>query len=398
MGLIQAFRGSLGGTLADQWKDFYMPIPGVSATAAVYPGIQIALNNNRGANYKGNVNIITNGSKILVPDGTALVTIQDGTITNIVTEPGGYEYTTNDPNSKSIFTGDGIIDSIVKTSWEKFKFGGIPASNQLIFYVNLKEIPNNRFGTQSEIYWDDSYLGTQVGAITRGTYTLKIIDPILFIKNFVPVQYLMSGAKIFDLNDMDNEAAEQLFNEVVGSLSAAFSNYVNDPTKENRMSKIQGDQFGFAKILSRVVEEGYQWKASRGLELVKTAILAIDYDDDSKMLISDVKKADALSGNRGNSFFQQAAARGMQSAGENDCGANMAFMGMGVNVAGNIMEGVKQPDAGNSYHPNFRVEQINQNQTQEDPIEKLIKMKKLLDAGVITEDEFSKIKFNLLGL
>jgi hypothetical protein len=398
MGLIQAFRGSLGGTLADQWKDFYMPIPGVSATAAVYPGIQIALNNNRGANYKGNVNIITNGSKILVPDGTALVTIQDGTITNIVTEPGGYEYTTNDPNSKSIFTGDGIIDSIVKTSWEKFKFGGIPASNQLIFYVNLKEIPNNRFGTQSEIYWDDSYLGTQVGAITRGTYTLKIIDPILFIKNFVPVQYLMSGAKIFDLNDMDNEAAEQLFNEVVGSLSAAFSNYVNDPTKGNRMSKIQGDQFGFAKILSRVVEEGYQWKASRGLELVKTAILAIDYDDDSKMLISDVKKADALSGNRGNSFFQQAAARGMQSAGENDCGANMAFMGMGVNVAGNIMEGVKQPDAGNSYHPNFRVEQINQNQTQEDPIEKLIKMKKLLDAGVITEDEFSKIKFKLLGL
>lgn len=311
MGLIQAFRGSLGGTLADQWKDFYMPIPGVSATAAVYPGIQIALNNNRGANYKGNVNIITNGSKILVPDGTALVTIQDGTITNIVTEPGGYEYTTNDPNSKSIFTGDGIIDSIVKTSWEKFKFGGIPASNQLIFYVNLKEIPNNRFGTQSEIYWDDSYLGTQVGAITRGTYTLKIIDPILFIKNFVPVQYLMSGAKIFDLNDMDNEAAEQLFNEVVGSLSAAFSNYVNDSTKGNRMSKIQGDQFGFAKILSRVVEEGYQWKASRGLELVKTAILAIDYDDDSKMLISDVKKADALSGNRGNSFFQQAAARGM---------------------------------------------------------------------------------------
>lgn len=76
----------------------------------------------------------------------------------------------------------------------------------------------------------------------------------------------------------------------------------------------------------------------------------------------------------------------------------MAFMGMGVNVAGNIMEGVKQPDAGNSYHPNFRVEQINQNQTQEDPIEKLIKMKKLLDAGVITEDEFSKIKFKLLGL
>lgn len=40
----------------------------------------------------------------------------------------------------------------------KFKFGGQPGSQQLAFYVNLKEIPNNKFGTQSEIYWDDAFL------------------------------------------------------------------------------------------------------------------------------------------------------------------------------------------------------------------------------------------------
>ena len=415
MGFIQAFRGAMGGTLADQWKDFYGPMPGVSATAAVFPGYPMGVNNNRGANYKGNENVITNGSKVIVPEGTALVTIQDGAITNIITEVGGYEYRTNDPNSQSIFAGDGIIDSLVKASWEKFKFGGIPATNQLLFYVNLKEIPNNRFGTQSEIYWDDAFFGTQVGAITRGTYTIKIIDPILLIKNFVPVKYLISGAEPFDLSDMDNEAAEQLFNEVVGSLSAAFSNYTNDPSRGNRITRIQGDQIGFAKSLSLAVEEGYQWKSSRGLEIEKTAILAIEYDEDTKALLSDVKKADALSGNRGNAFFQQAAARGLQSAGENGGGANMAFMGLGMNAAGNMMTGTKQPETPSSYQPNFGAaqgglnqgqntaqvqqnESPQQNQGQQDPTEKLIQMKKLLDAGVITEEEFKKIKFDLLGL
>lgn len=414
MGFIQAFKGSLGGTFADQWKDFYAPAQGVSATAAVFPGYPMGVNNKRGENYKGNENVITNGSKVIVPEGTALITIQDGAITNIITEVGGYEYNTDDPNSKSIIAGDGVMGSIVKSSWEKFKFGGIPATNQLLFYVNLKEIPNNRFGTQSEIYWDDAFFGTQVGAVTRGTYTLKVVDPILFIKNFVPVKYVTTGAEPFDLGDMDNEAAEQLFNEVVGSLSAAFSNYTNDPSKGNRMSKIQGDQIGFAKSLSLAVEEGYQWKTSRGLEIAKTAILAIEYDEDTKALMSDVKKADALSGNRGNAFFQQAAARGLQSAGENGGGANMAFMGLGMNAAGNMMTGTQQANTGSSYQPNFGAVQEQQNnapeqsevqqqtetpnQNPEDPAEKLIKMKKLLDAGVITEEEFKKMKSDLLGI
>ena len=90
---------------------------------------------------------------------------------------------------------------------------------------------------------------------------------------------------------MDNAAGEQLFNEVVGTLSAAFSNYTNDPSKGNRISKIQGDQIGFAQAMAQVVEDAYQWKTTRGLEIVKTAILAIEYDEDTKELMKDVKKA-----------------------------------------------------------------------------------------------------------
>ena len=415
MGFIQAVKGSIGGSLADQWKDFYGPKSNVSATAGVFPGVPMGTNNGRVANYKGNENIITNGSKIVVPEGTALVTIQDGAITGIITEAGGYEYTNDNPNAKSIFAGDSPVDALVKQSWERFKFGGVPGTQQLIFYVNMKEIPNNRFGTQSEIYWDDAYFGTQVGAVTRGTYTLKIADPILFIKNFVPVVFVSPGAPEFDFADMDNPAGEQLFNEVVGSLSAAFSNYTNDPSKGNRMSRIQGDQIGFAQALSKAVDDGYQWRQDRGLEIVKTAIMSIEYDEDTKLMMKDVKRADALSGTRGNSFMQQSVARGMQAAGETGGGANMAFMGMGMGAAGNVMGGMQQPNNPGTYQPGFgqQPQQPNdqmhgqhpndqmygqQPQQPVDPTAKLIEMKKLLDAGVITQEEFDRIKMQLLGL
>ncbi len=401
MGFIKAFTGSLSGTFADQWKDFYTPRSDVPATAALFQAVPQGTNNGRGENTKGNENIISDGSKIVVPEGTALITIQDGQITGIIAEPGGFEYKSDDPNSQSIFAGDGIVGPLIKSTWEKVKFGGQPGSQQLAFYVNLKEIPNNKFGTQSEIYWDDAFFGTQVGAVTRGTYTLKIVDPLLFVKNFVPAAYLQPNAPVFDFADLENDAASQLFNEVVGSLSAAFSNYTNDPSKGNRMSKILGDQIGFAQSLSAAVEDGYQWKSDRGLEIVKTAILAIEYDDDTKALMSDVKKADALSGARGNSFMQQAAARGIQGAGENGGGAGMAFMGMGMNAAGGMMGAMQQQPTPSTYQPAFG--QAAQPAAQpaapaEDPTAKLLEAKKLLDAGAITQEDYDKLKNQLLGI
>ena len=412
MGFIKAFTGALGGTFADQWKDFYGPLDGVSETVAVFRAVPRGTNAGRGSNTKGSENIITNGSKIIVPEGTALITMQDGQVTGMIAEPGGFEFRSDDINSKSFFSGDGILASTISQSWDRFKFGGQPGSEQLAFYVNLKEIPNNRFGTQSEIYWDDAYLNAQVGAITRGTYTLKIVDPLLFIKNFVPVKYLQADAPVFDLADMDSDAGTQLFNEVVSSLSHAFSNYTNDPSKGNRITKIQGDQIGFAQSLSKAVEDDYQWKTSRGIEIVKTAILAIEYDEDTKALLSDVKKADALSGARGNSFMQQSVARGMQAAGENGGGTGMAFMGMGMQAGTGVMGGMQQPNVSQP-NPFIQTNQAAASQTAtatptttqpasttaaNDPYEELKKAKELLDAGVITQADFDAMKARILGI
>ncbi|WP_149203158.1 SHOCT domain-containing protein [Actinotalea subterranea] len=411
MGFIKAFSGAVGGMLADQWQDFLAPPAGLAPTAAIFPAVPYGQNAGRGSNTSGSQNIISNGSRIVVPEGYGLMTFQDGELTGFVAEPGGFVFTSEDPNSQSLFAGDGILSATVKMSWERFKFGGRPGTQQLAFYVNLKEIPNNRFGTQSEIYWDDAYLGAQVGAITRGSYTLRIVDPILLVKQFVPLTYLSATARVFDFSDLDNDAASQLFNEVVGSLAAAFSNYTNDPSKGNRITRIQGDAIGFAQSLSQAVEDAYGWTTGRGLAIVKVALQAIEYDEDTRALLSDVKKADALGGARGNSFMQQAAARGFQAAGENGGGAGgaagMAFLGMGVNATAGAASGLQQP----------HVQPPNQQGTPapapapapqapaapaaapaEDPVAKLAQFKSMLDQGLITQADFDAAKAKVLGL
>lgn len=383
MGLVQAVKGAVGGMLGDQWKDFLTIPDGLAPTAALFAAVPRGTNAGRGSNVHGSANIISNGSKIVVPEGYGLLLMQDGKITALAAEPGGYEWRSDDLQSKSVFAGDGLLDPLVMQSWERFKFGGIPASQQLAFFVSLKELPDNRFGTQSEIYWDDGFLNTQVGAITRGSYTLKIVDPILFVKNFVPASYLQPG-RVFDFTDLDNPAATQLFNEVVASLAPAFSRYTNDPAKGNRITRIQQDSVGFAQSLGEAVEAGYQWKSGRGLMIVKTAIVSIEYDANTRELLKTVQRADALSGARGNSNLQASVAQGIQAAGENGGAAGIMGLGMASGMLGGI-GGLQQPAAPAA-------------PAGDDPVAKLKKAKEMLDLGLITQADYDALKAKALGL
>ena len=383
MGLRQAVAGAVGGVLADQWKDFHTVPDGLPATAALFAAVPRGTNAGRGSNTSASSNIITNGSKIVVPEGYGLLLFQDGAITGFVAEPGAYEWRSDDTNSQSIFAGDGLVTPLIRQSWERFKFGGQPGAQQSAFFVSLKELPDNRFGTQSEIYWDDSFLGTQVGAVTRGSYTLKIVDPILFVKNFVPARYLQPG-QVFDFTDLDNAAASQLFNEVVSSLAPAFSLYTNDPGKGNRITRLQQDSLGFAKSLSDAVEQGYQWHSDRGLAIVKTAIVSIEYDANTRELLKTVQRADALAGARGNSNLQASVAQGIQSAGETGGAAGLVGVGMASGMLGGVGS-LQQPAAPAA-------------PAEDDTVTRLKKAKEMLDLGLITQDDYDTLKAKVLGL
>ena len=397
MGFIKAIAGAVGGTLADQWTDYLGPTPEVTETAGLFPAVPMGTNAGRGANTKGSSNVISNGSKIVVPEGCALITVNDGAITGCVAEPGGFIFQSDDINAQSIFAGNGVIAPLIKQSWERFKAGGIPSSGNTAFYVNLKPIPDNRFGTEEKIRFFDSYLNAQVALYARGSYELRIVDPIVFVKLFVPVNYLTNGL-IFDFSDMsdENKAVDQICNDVKDCLQPALSRYASDPEKRNSIIKLQGDTSEFVKILATEVERVHKWRGKRGLQITDVSMTGLDYDEKTQELVDRVAEADAFTGSRGNTFMQMSAARGFENAGQNGGGQGMAFMGMGMNTVGNTMGAFQQPVQQPAQQP--AQQPVQQQPVQEDPYEVLAKYKRMLDEGLITQEEYDAQKKKILGV
>ena len=383
MGLIQSAVGAVTGTFADQWKDFFTVPPNVLGTTALMPAVRNTQDSNRGGNVSASSDAITNGSKFIVPEGYALILMQDGAFTGFSAEAGAYEWNSDDINSQSVFAGNGVVAPLLNQTWERFKFGGRPSGQQRAYFVSQQELSNNRFGTASEIYWDDTYINAQVGAKARGSYTLRIVDPILFIRNFVPTTYTQSQ-QLFDFTDLSNAAASQLYNEVLGSLAAAFSSYANDPSKGNRMSRIQQDAVGFGQSLSEVVESNYKWRSERGLEIVSTAFVAIEYDEASRELLKTVQRADALSGSRGNSNLQASLAAGFEAAGSTEGAGGILGLGIASGTVG--ISAVQQPQTPAA------------NVAAEDPATILAKYKNMLESELITQEDYDAKKAQILGL
>ena len=146
------------------------------------------------------------------------------------------------------------------------------------------------------------------------------------------------------------------------------------------ITKLQQDSLGFAQSLSAAVEQGYQWKSDRGLAIVKTAIVSIEYDANTRELLKTVQRADALSGSRGNSNLQASVAQGIQSAGENGGAAGLVGVGMASGMFG--VGGMQQPVT----------------PAADDPVAKLKKAKEMLDLGLITQGDYDALKAKALGL
>ena len=77
MGLIKAGIGALGGTLADQWKEFFYCDALPNDVLMRRGQKQIT---GRSSNSKGNDNIISNGSGIAVADGQCMIIVDQGKI------------------------------------------------------------------------------------------------------------------------------------------------------------------------------------------------------------------------------------------------------------------------------------------------------------------------------
>ena len=144
MGMLRAIGGAVGGTLADQWKDV-ITAGRFDEHSAVVPGVLKDEDNGRGSNGRGSEGVITNGSKIYVPENTAAFIFNQSGIENIISQPGGYEY---HDGQESIFNGDGVKKSIFKQIGERIGYGGITSDyngSAFRFALNQCSICSGKF-------------------------------------------------------------------------------------------------------------------------------------------------------------------------------------------------------------------------------------------------------------
>ena len=327
MGLIKAAAGAIGGTLADQWKDYFY-CDAIDADTLVVKGSKRG--SDRSSNTKGESNVISDGAGIAVADGQCMMIVEQGKVIELCAEPGIFTY--NSGMSPSIFSGDlkENLKGAAKDAWERFQFGGGVGRDQRIYYFNTKEIIGNKYGTVNPIPFKvmiDKAIGKSLPIDVRcnGEYSYKIINPMLF--------YTEICGNVGDIGTgyTRDQLDSQLKSELLKSLQVAFG-------KVAAMGVDYSEIPLHADVIADALNEALspKWSAGRGIEVVSFGINSVSVSEEDKLKIQNLQQAYIMSDPMmaaGN--MNQATADAMRAAASNEGGAAMGFMGMGfANMAG----------------------------------------------------------------
>ena len=319
MGLIKAALGSVGGVLADQWKEFFY-CESIPANVLVTKGQKRT--GNRSSNTKGSENIISNGSVIAIADGQAMIIVEQGKVVDICAEPG--EYTYDMSTEPSVFAGD--LGESIKQSFatigKRFTFGGDTGKDQRIYYFNTKELIGNKYGTPSSVPFRvvDERAGIDIDINIRcfGEYSYHICDPILFYTNVCG-----NVAAEYTRDKLDS----QLKSELLTALQPAFAKI---SAMGIRYSALPGHTTELADALNEVLSE--KWSGLRGIEIVSFGVSSVKAEEEDEKMIKEMQRNAAfMDPTRAAAHMVGSQASAMQAAASNQgAGAAMAFMGMGM--------------------------------------------------------------------
>ena len=326
MGLIKAGVGALGGTLADQWKEFFY-CDSLPADVLVTKGQKRT--SSRSSNTKGNDNIISNGSGIAVADGQCMIIVEQGNVVDLCAEPGNYTY--DKSTEPSIFTGKlgTSIKETFKTIGRRFTFGGDTGKDQRVYYFNTKEILDNKFGNPNPIPFRvvDKNINLDIDVAVRasGVYSYKIADPMLFYANVCG-----NVESEYTRDNIDT----QLKTEFISALQPAFGKLSDLGLRPNQIVTHNTE-------LENAMNEALssKWQELRGLKVVTIALGSVTLPDEDAELIKKAQQAAILRDpTMAAATLTGAQADAMRAAAANENGAMAGFMGMGMamNAAGGM--------------------------------------------------------------
>ena len=319
MGLIKAGLGALGGTLADQWKEFFYCDSLDSDTLMVKGQKRTS---GRSSNTKGEDNIISNGSVIAVADGQCMMIVEQGKIVEFCAEPGEFTYDTS--TEPSIFAGSfgDSLKNTFKTIGKRFTFGGDTAKDQKVYYFNTKQILDNKFGTATPIPFKvvvNEAMGFKLSVDIRcnGIYSYEISNPMLFYTELAG-----NVAESYTRDMLDSTLKADFLDALqpaISGLAAQGIEYFEIPGKT-------------AEIRNAINEAlRSEWVDTKGISIGKISINSLSIPDEQKKKITEWEE-NAMTTNPmvAGARIAGAQADAMKIAAANEGGGMTGFMGMGM--------------------------------------------------------------------
>ncbi len=320
MGLIRAAMGAAGGTLADQWKEYFY-CDAIPENVLAVKGQKKTTR--RSSNRHGDDNVITDGSVIAVADGQCMLIVDQGKIVDMCAETG--EYTYDMSSEPSLFCGSlgQGLKNMFGTMANRFTFGGEAPKDQRIYYFNTKELIGNKYGTPSPVPFrvvdQRAGIDIDVGIRCFGEYSYRVSNPMLFYTNVCG-----NVSEAYTRDRLDS----QLKTELLTALQPAFAKIGETGI---RYSQLPGHTMELADALNEVLSK--KWRDLRGIEIVSFGVSSVTADEeDEKMLKELQRNAAFMDPTRAAAHLVGSQGDAMKMAAANKGGAAMAFMGM--NMAG----------------------------------------------------------------
>lgn len=250
-----------------------------------------------------------------------MIIVEQGKIVEFCAEPG--EFTWDNSTEPSIFAGN-LGDSIKETFkvvGKRFTYGGDPGKDQRVYYFNMKEILDNKFGTANPVPFRvvDSKIGLDIDVSIRcaGVYSYKISDPMLFYKNVCG-----NVESDYERSELDST----LKSEFISALQPAFGKLSD---LELRPNQIVSHNTDLENAMNESLSE--KWGSLRGIKVVSIALSTVTLPEEDQELIKQAQRTAIMRDpTMAAATLVGAQADAMKTAAGNSAGAMTGFMGMGM--------------------------------------------------------------------
>jgi membrane protease subunit (stomatin/prohibitin family) len=295
---------------------------------------------------------IKNASKLIVGPGQGCVFVYEGRVEAVYTEEGLFELRTA---NKPFFT---TLTRFMQNFKSEHKVG--------IYFFRTAKLLNLKWGTESQIKYEDPKYKFPVGLRAFGNYSMRIVDPRAFFAQVV------GGTSTFLVEHIREPLNARLVQPLTDFFAEAGYTYAQiDPQREEIATALS------AKLAQEFTQLGFLLEDFR--------IQGTSFDADTMRRINriaDVNAEAQAASAAGVSYAQLQQLEALREAAKNQGsgGAGMA-MAVGMGMAGAVVPAIAgqtgaQPDDAES---------------------KLKKLKSLLDQQLITLAEYDAKKKDILS-